>query len=130
MDAAEPLLEAVRVPRQIVVHHQVRALEVDAFAGGVGRQQHLDLGIVPEGLLRLHPLLAAHAAVDDDDRFLAAEQRDDPFLQVVQRVAVLGEDDQLLVGTERGRVALLRSAFPTCGTAPFHPQAGWRSRLA
>ena len=50
VDAAEPLLEAVRVPGQVVVHHQVGALEVDAFAGGVGRQQHLHLGVVPERL--------------------------------------------------------------------------------
>ena len=56
----------VGVPRQVVVHHQVRALKVDAFAGGIGGQQHLHLGIVLERLLRLHPLLAAHAAVDDD----------------------------------------------------------------
>ena len=75
VDAAEALLEAVRVPRQVVVHHQVGALEVDAFAGGVGGEQHLHLGVVPERLLRLQPLLAAHAAVDHDHRLLAAEQR-------------------------------------------------------
>ena len=36
VDAAEPLLEAVGVPGQVVVDHQVGALEVDALAGGVG----------------------------------------------------------------------------------------------
>ena len=30
-------------------------------------KQDLHLGIVPEGLLRLHAFLAAHAAMDDDD---------------------------------------------------------------
>ena len=77
VDAAEALLDAVGVPRQVVVHHQVRALEVDALARGVGGQQHLHLGVVPERLLRLQPLLAAHAAVDDDHGLLAAEQRGD-----------------------------------------------------
>ena len=72
VDAAEALLEAVRVPRQVVVDHQVGALQVDALAGGVGGQQHLHLGVVPERLLRLQPLLAAHAAVDDDHGLLAA----------------------------------------------------------
>ena len=96
VDAAEALLEAVGVPGQVVVDHQVGALEVDAFAGGVGGEQHLHLGVVPERLLRLQPLLAAHAAVDDDHGLLAAEQRGDLSLEVVQRVAVLGEDDQLL----------------------------------
>ena len=54
VDAAEPLLEAVRVPRQVVVDHQVGALEVDALARGVGGEQHLHVGIVLERLLRLH----------------------------------------------------------------------------
>ena len=66
VDAAEALLDAVGVPRQVVVHHQVGALQVDALAGRVGGQQHLHLGVVLEGLLRLHALLAAHAAVDHD----------------------------------------------------------------
>ena len=34
--AAEALLDAVGVPRQVVVDQQVGALEVDALAGGVG----------------------------------------------------------------------------------------------
>ena len=52
MDPAEPLLNPVRVPRQIVIHHQVGTLKVDALARGIGRQQNLDLGVVPERLLR------------------------------------------------------------------------------
>ena len=75
VDAAEALLDPVRVPRQVVVHHQMGALKVNAFARGVGGEQDLHLGIVPEGLLRLQALLAAHAAMDDDDGLLAAEQR-------------------------------------------------------
>jgi hypothetical protein len=75
VDAAEALLEAVGVPRQVVVHHQVRALEVDALACGVRGEQHLDLRVVLERLLRLQALLAAHAAVDHDHGFLAPEQR-------------------------------------------------------
>jgi hypothetical protein len=52
----------------------VRTLQVDAFAGGVGSEQHLDLGVVQEALLRLAPLLATHAAVDQHHRPRAAEQ--------------------------------------------------------
>ena len=40
VDAAEPLLDPVRVPRQVVVDHQVRALQVQALARGVGGDQH------------------------------------------------------------------------------------------
>ena len=38
VDAAEALLQAVRVPRQVVVHHQVGALQVDPLACRVGGQ--------------------------------------------------------------------------------------------
>ena len=39
VDAAEALLEPVRVPGQVVVHHQVGALQVDALARGVGGER-------------------------------------------------------------------------------------------
>ena len=74
VDPSEPLLQAVRVPGQVVVHHQVRALQVDAFAGRVGGEQHLDLRVVAERFLGLEPILAAHAAVNRHDRFLASQQ--------------------------------------------------------
>ena len=102
VDAAEALFQAVRIPGQVVVDHQVGALQVDAVAGGVGGQQHLHLRVVPERFLRRQTFLAAHAAVDDDHRRLSAEQCRDALLQVAQRVAVLGEDHQLLMRRGRG----------------------------
>ena len=81
----------------------MRALQVDAFAGGIGRQQYLDLGVVLERFLHLEALFAADAAVDDDDRLLAAEQRADALLEIVERVAMLGKDDQFLVWRRDGR---------------------------
>ena len=64
--------------------------------GGVGGQQHLHLGVVEEALLRLAPLLATHAAVDQDHRLRATEQRADLALEIGERVPVLGENDELL----------------------------------
>ena len=52
VDAAEPLFEAVRVPRQVVVDHQVGVLEVHALAGGVGGDEHADVGVGAEQRLR------------------------------------------------------------------------------
>ena len=63
----EALLQAIRVPGQVVAHHQVCALQVDALAGRVGGQQHLDLRVVAEGFLGLEPILASHAAVNRHD---------------------------------------------------------------
>ena len=133
VDAAEPLLEAVRVPGQVVVHHQVRALEVDALAGGVGGQQDLHLGVVPERLLRLHPLLAAHAAVDHDHGLLAAEQRGDAALEIVQRVAVLGEETSFWCGEGFGRTGLPPVVIAGCSATRSAIGAGVKispSRLA
>ena len=95
VDAAEALLDPVRVPREVVVDHQVRDLEVQALAGGVGREQDLAVGVARELLGDLAALGAAHAAVDRLDGLGPAEQRADPAHEVVQRVAVLGEDDEL-----------------------------------
>ena len=96
VDASEALFQAVRIPGQVVVHHQVGALQIDALAGGVGRQQHLHLRVVPERLLHGQAFLPADAAVDDDDRLLASKQRRDALLQIAQRVPVLGEEHELL----------------------------------
>ena len=70
VDAAETLLDPVWVPGQVVIDHQVGTLQIDAFTGGVGGKQHLHLWVVFEGFLRLQPLFATHAAVDDDDCLL------------------------------------------------------------
>ena len=80
VDAAEALLDAIGVPRQIVIDHQVSALKVDAFARGVGGGQDLDFWIVEERFLRLFPLLAAHPAVDENHGVFAAKNRADLLL--------------------------------------------------
>ena len=64
VDAAEALLDAVGVPRQVVVDHQMRGLEVQALAGRVGGEQDLAVGVLGELLGDLPAISAAHAAVD------------------------------------------------------------------
>ena len=103
MNAPEPLLDAVRIPRQVVVDHQVGALEVDALSRRVRRQQHLHIGVALERLLRLQPVLATHPAVDHDHGVGAAEQRGDATLQIVQRVPMFGKENQLLCRRGYGR---------------------------
>ena len=75
VDAAEALLDAVGVPRQVVVDHQVRGLQVQALAGGVGGEQDLAVAVLGELLGDLAALPAADAAVDGLDRVRLAEQR-------------------------------------------------------
>lgn len=64
VDPAKPLLNPIGVPWQIIIHHEMRALEIDPLARCIGRQQNLHLGIVPERLLGFHAVFPAHAAVD------------------------------------------------------------------
>src|SRR5579871_125499 len=83
VNPAEALLEAVGVPRQIVIDGQMGALEVDAFAGGVGGNENLDLLVLGEGLLSLSPFLAAHRAMNLDECFGTADQRANFFGEII-----------------------------------------------
>ena len=67
VDAAEALFEAVWVPRQVVIDHQVGVLKVHAFAGGIGGDQHADFGVGAEQRLKPSAFVAVRAAVDGDD---------------------------------------------------------------
>src|ERR1700733_922734 len=56
-----------------------------------------------EGFLHLQSLLASDASMDDDHGFLATEKRRDALFEIIQRIAMLGKDDQLLVRRGSGR---------------------------
>src|SRR6516225_3192392 len=90
VDASEALLDAIGIPRQVVVDHQVSALQVDTFACSIGRDQNLNIRIVAERFLHVHALFASHAAVNKDNRFWATEESRDSALKVIERVAMLG----------------------------------------
>ena len=75
MDAAEALLDPVRVPRQVVVDEQMSPLKVDALACSVGRHKESTIGLLREALLGLPSVLAARAAVDRDDGLVTTEHR-------------------------------------------------------
>ncbi len=95
VDAAEALFQAVRVPRQVVVHHQIGVLEVHAFTRGISGQQDADFRIGAEHFLAFAPFVAMHAAVDGGDGVGGAKHAADPPFQIVQGVLVLGEEDHL-----------------------------------
>ena len=64
VDAAKALFQAVGVPGQVVVDHQVGVLQIHAFAGCVGGQQYPRGWVVAKQLLHLAALFALDAAVD------------------------------------------------------------------
>src|SRR5208337_1747247 len=109
VDATEALLQAVRIPGQVVVDHKVSALQVDSLAGCVGGEEDLDFLVMRERLLGLAPILAADAAMNDDDCLGPSNECSYAFGKIVQGVAMLGEDDELApmpVGVEHRRVVL------------------------
>ena len=77
VNAAEPLLQAVGIPGQIVIDHQVGVLEVDAFSRGVGSYQNADIGIGAEKRLEAAALVAVGAAMDRDNRVGVAKDPGD-----------------------------------------------------
>ena len=95
VDAAKPLLHTVGVPWEVVVDHQVGALEVDALARGVGRDEHLHVLVGAEECLSLLPFFALCAAMDRHDRVGVANDVADLVAEIVECVAMLGEDDDL-----------------------------------
>ena len=48
MDTAEALFDAIGVPRQVVIDHQMGPLEIDALAGGVGGDEDLHVFVLRE----------------------------------------------------------------------------------
>ena len=95
MDAPKPLLQAVWIPRQVVVDHQMGALEVDAFAGRIVRHHHHDVRVMHERFDGPAPILPSDTSMDDDHCLGPTEAGPDLSGEVLQCVAGLGEDDEL-----------------------------------
>lgn len=97
VNAAKALLDPVRVPGEVIVDHQMGALQVDPLPCRVRGNENLHFRVMFEGLLGFHAILAAHTAMDDNHGLLAPEQRRDAGFEVTQRIAMLREDNKLLV---------------------------------
>src|SRR5439155_9246092 len=95
VDAAKALFKAVRIPRQVIIDHQVGVLEVHSFASGIGGDEDADSGVGPEHGLQAAAFIAVGAAVDGDDGVSIAEDASNLLVQVVQSVAMLGKEDEL-----------------------------------
>ena len=109
VDAAKALFQAVRIPRQVVVHHQVGVLKIHAFTGGIGCDQNSYFGVGTKDRLNAAALITVGPAVDGDDRVSIAQHSGNFLVQVVQCVAVLREDDELALAAAsiaHGRIVL------------------------
>jgi hypothetical protein len=107
----------------------MRALKINAFPCGVGGEKHLHDGIVKEGFLRFSALLTSHSAMNHYHAFASTEERRNPILQVVERVAVLSGPSTMTIVLGRscaGRPASrfwggrLQTATELCGAIIQH----------
>ena len=73
----------------------VEPFECQALTGGVGGDQHLPVRLLGELFADGHPVGAAGAAVDGEHGVVGADDIAHLSGQIVEGVAVLGEDDQL-----------------------------------
>jgi len=48
VDAPEALFEAIRIPGQVVIDHEIGVLEVHAFTGSIGGEKDTDFGVGTE----------------------------------------------------------------------------------
>jgi hypothetical protein len=88
VDSTHPLFEAVWVPRDVVVHHQMTELEVDSLTGGLGGDH--DLCALTKLAFGGDAFAQLHAAVDDGDIEVGSQL----FDEEVEGVFVFGEDQQ------------------------------------
>ena len=124
MNAAKSLLYTIRIPGKIVVHHQVRALKVDSFACGIGRDENLRFRIELECLLSIEAVFTAHATMNHDNSIGATKQAAYLVLKVGEGIAVLCEDDELLTG--RRFDAVRSSSASSAGSLEFDVSRGCR----
>jgi hypothetical protein len=101
VDASHPLLQAVGIPRDVIVEENVADLKVDALAGSRSCDQNLDPAFseLLFGVQACTGLVARsrlHAAVDAAETKAPGLQSVD---EVVQGVLELGKQEQALLRT-------------------------------
>ncbi len=56
---AKPLLDAIRIPRQIVIHHEMCALKVNALSGYISRHKYFNGFVLFEYFFSFFPILTS-----------------------------------------------------------------------
>ena len=96
VDTSEALLQTIWIPRQVIVHHEMSPLEVDALACSIRSQENLDFRIMEETFLGLAAFLSPHTTMNVHESLGTPENSAYLFFQIVERVAVFREDNNFL----------------------------------
>ena len=101
VNASESLLKPVGIPGDVVVDHEVSAMEVDTFSGSVSSYEDFHGIVTVEHSLSFSAFISGHASVNADCSVIAQECayfRE----EVVQCIPMFGEDDELFPFSVRG----------------------------
>ena len=117
VNASEALLESIGIPRQIVIDHEVRTLQIDTLARSIGCDEYPHVLVLRKAMLRRPTVITGHSAANHHNRIWVAQQDADLLLEIGQRVLMLRKDDELLAGAvaiEHARIILQqeRELFP------------------
>ena len=99
VNTTEALLESIGIPRQVVVDHKVRTLQVNALAGGIRSDKDARVRILLKHFLGTMALVARHTALNGEHSSTVTQEGANLLCEIVQRVLVLGKDDELLTST-------------------------------
>ncbi len=117
MNASEALLKSIGIPRQIVIDHEMRTLQIDALARSIGCDEYPHVLVLRKAMLSRPAVITGHSAANHHNRIWVTQQNADFLLEIKQRVLMLRKDDELLAGAvaiEHARIILKqeRELFP------------------
>src|SRR5262249_22324178 len=93
VNSSESLFDSVGVPRQVIINHQVTALQVDALSSSISRYEKFYFPVLGESILRLFSFLTVHGTVYRDYRFRFPSQGSNLVHKIIQSVNVFCEYD-------------------------------------
>ena len=97
VNTTESLFDAIGVPGQIIVDHEVGTLQVKPLASGVGSKQHEGARVVRELFADSLAKMPRRTPMNGDNSIGATQLGADFILQVGEGIAVFGEDNDLAV---------------------------------
>src|SRR5690242_6558013 len=93
VDSSETLLQPIGIPREVIIHHQVRtALKVHAFASGIICDHYSNHWIGIESCDGRAPRFAGNTSVNDYDGCRIAHASSYFLLQILKRISRLSKD--------------------------------------
>lgn len=73
MNSSKALFQTIWIPWQVIVYHQMRTLEVDAFACGIGRDEYSNVDVLHKERFNFSAIIAEHATMYINNCFIVSQ---------------------------------------------------------